>query len=172
VVLTHVTQMLERDGLTDDTWMTQESRVRGTIVHKLTADYDLGAMPDPSTCTSRHKGYLLAHVAAIGIVRPEILAVEEPRVSVRYRFGGRPDRVAKLYGALGVLEIKTAAPARAHEVQTALQAILEAERRGLPPEALVRYCLYLKPDGRWRLEEHTRTRDFDAAYRIIREQCI
>lgn len=167
----HITGMLERAGLVDSTWMTADSRWRGTAVHKLTADYDLGALERPAACSSPFKGYLLAHVKAVGIMRPEFVAIEEPRLHSRYRFGGRPDRAMIYNGLAAVLEIKSAEPSPAHEVQTALQAILEGERFELPPETLGRFCLYLKPDGRFRLEEHTRIRDFDAAYRIIRQQC-
>jgi hypothetical protein len=166
-----ITQMIERAGLVDSTWLTQASRERGTAVHALTASYDLGAIERPASCSSPYKGYLLAHVKAVGIMRPEFVAVEEPRLHSRYRFGGRPDRAMLYNGLAGVLEIKTAEPSKAHECQTALQAILESERFELPAEALGRFCLYLKPDGRFRLEEHRRRRDFDVAFRLIREQC-
>lgn len=167
-VLPHITGMLEAAGVVDSTWFTEESCVRGTAVHQLTADYDLGALDLPS-CVTPYRGYLLSHVAAMGIIRPEIVAVEEPRVHERYRFGGRPDRAVIAYELKSVLEGKSGPPAKSHGIQTALQAILEAERWSLPPEHVGRFCLYWQPNGRFKLEEHTRRQDFDEAYRIIRK---
>jgi hypothetical protein len=177
-VLPHITGMLQQAGWIDDTWMTEESSIRGTAVHRLTADYDLGALHVES-CVSRHRGYLLGHVKAMGISRPEILSVEEPIVHPAHRFGGRPDRVVKMFGLHGVLEIKSGvrpSPPRAgeptsHELQTALQAILVAADLNLPAELVARFCLYLKANGRFKLEEHKQQRDFDYARRIIREWC-
>lgn len=107
VVLPHITGMLEATGWIDDTWYEEEDRERGTAVHRLTADYDLGAIEDPADVSSRYKGWLLAHVAAMAIMRPTILAVEQPLVHPTLKFGGRPDRIVIAYGARGVLELKS-----------------------------------------------------------------
>ena len=173
----HITELLERTGWVDDTWFTEESCERGTQAHRLTADYDLGAL-DVASCVSAYRGYLLSHVAAVALMQPDFLAVEEPLVHPVYRYGGRPDREVRAYGLLGVLEGKTAIPAKSHMVQTALQAILVAPRYGIHPEALARFCLYwqkptkAKPDKvKFKLEEHTDRRDLDEAYRVIRRCC-
>lgn len=165
VRLPSITQMLESAGWTDSRWFTEESCQRGTQVHSLTADYDLGAL-DVGSCVSRYRGYLLSHVAAMGVVKPDILAVEEPAIS-SLGFGGRPDRVIRAWGIVSILEGKSGGPEKAHSVQTALQSILVASTYHLPPEALSRLCLYWKPTGKYKLEEHTDPRDFGEAYRII-----
>jgi hypothetical protein len=171
-VFPHITGMLEAFGLIDDTWYTEESSHRGTQVHRMTADYDLGAIEDPTVIESGYKAYLLAHVKAMKILRPTILAVEEPFVHPYFRFGGRPDRLVVVNRAKGVLEIKTTAkPERSHQVQTALQAIGVAERLALPAESLVRFCLYLRRDGKFKLEEHRAMHDFVEARRAIRQCC-
>jgi hypothetical protein len=169
-LLPHITGMLQQTGWIDDRWFTEESSLRGQAIHKLTADYDLGAL-HVASCVSRHRPYLLAHVAAMQIMRPEILAVEEPAVHPILRFGGRPDRVLRAYGLTGVLEVKSGVAARSHAIQTALQAILVSADLNLPPELLARWCLYLKQNGRFKLEEHTQRGDFDEAWRLIRECC-
>lgn len=166
----HITGMLQSCGLIDDRWYTEESCERGTLVHQLTADYDLGALTDLAGCTSRYKAYLLGHVRALGILQPEILEVELPRVHP-VGFGGRPDRVVRYRGLGGVLEIKSGGVERVHGVQTALQAILVAPVLHLPAEALVRLCLYLKPSGRFKVEEHVSAGDFAEARRVIAECC-
>jgi hypothetical protein len=169
-VLPHITGMLARTGWADDTWYTEESSARGTAVHRLTAEYDLDAL-DLASCISPFRGWLLAHVNAVNVVRPQILAVEEPLVHPVYKYGGRPDRLVVVDRAFGVWEEKTAAPAKAHAIQTALQAFLAALEHDLPAELVRRWCVYLKDKGKWKLEEHTRRADFDEARRIIRLCC-
>jgi hypothetical protein len=173
IVYPHITGMLEATGWIDDTWFTEESCERGTAVHRLTADYDLGAL-DVESCVSAFRGYLLSHVAAMTSLRAmglEVLSVEQPAVHPTLRFGGRPDRVIVFAGAKGILEGKSGAPERSHQIQTALQAILVADDHQLPAHLMTRYCLYWKANGKYKLEIHRDRRDFDEAGRIIRSCC-
>lgn len=168
--LPHITGMLEQCGEIDDRWYTEESSARGTAVHKLTADFDLGAL-EPARCQSRFKGYLLGHVTTVQILRPEFKQIEEPMASARYGFAGRPDRIALIFALLSILEIKTGQKEKSHQLQTALQAILAAERYGIPADAWPRYCLYLKDSGRYKLERHDKAADFTKAREIIKRCC-
>lgn len=169
-IIPHITGMLKQMGLVDDRWYTEESSARGTDVHDLTAQYDLGAL-DVASCVSPHRGYLLAHVQAMSILRPEFLAVEQPFVHPVHRYGGRPDRLLILQGKPGVLEIKATVPTKAHRIQTALQAILVERELGIPPEMIERHCLYLKPNGRFILEAHASSGDFATAREVIQRCC-
>ena len=164
----HVTGMLEQAGYLSDVYYHEEGAERGQIVHALTAEYDLGAIPDPSTVVSKYKGWLDAHVAAMRVLRPTITAVEEAVCSYVYRYGTRPDRVWTFKGMRCLVDLKTGGPEQWHPYQLALQAIAVGQ---LPPEAWRRYCLYLKDNGRWRLVEYSDRRDFDVAHNIIREAC-
>jgi hypothetical protein len=146
----HITGMLQQTGWIDSRWYTEEASARGTAVHKVTADYDLGALDVPS-CVSRFRPYLLAHIKVMGILKPTVLEVETPRVHPR----------------LG--EIKSGEPEKSHQVQTALQAILLGPAFNMPPEILARVVVYLKPTGKFKVEEHKDRRDFDEAYRVLRE---
>lgn len=167
-VIPHITGMLERTGWVDDLWYTEESAERGTIIHNLTARYDLGAV---DLLTDRewegYRPYLLAHVTAVTGTGVKMVEVEVPRVHPTLRFGGRPDRVMQLARRWGVWEVKSAAPNKSHGIQTALQAILVEPLTKIPPEHLARYCCYLKPNGRFKVEEHINRRDFDEARRVI-----
>lgn len=169
-VMPHITGMLDTTGWVDDTWFTEESSLRGQAVHRLTAEHDLGALDVPS-CQSRYRPYLLAHVAVCAIAKPEWEAVEEPLVHPVHRFGGRPDRRLKVWSLRGVWEVKAAIPQRSHQIQTALQAILAAPVMGLPPFAVKRFAEYLKPNGKFKIEEHKDARDFREAERIIKRCC-
>lgn len=164
-----ITQMIELCGLVETDWFTEESRRRGTEVHDLTAAYDLQAL-DPTQCRSNYHGWLLAHVAAMKIVRPTWTHVEEPFVCGKLKFGGRPDRLGLVYRLRSTVEVKSGAIEKCHQIQTALQAILAAAEAGfdLPAEHWNRLALYLQHNGRFRLEQHTDRRDFDEAYRVIK----
>lgn len=168
--LPHITGMLEETGWIDDLWFTEESSERGSIVHRLTADYDLGAL-DVETCVSRHRGYLLGHVAAVTIARPTWHSVEVPLVHPTFRYGGRPDRDCTVYSLRSVWEVKSGGPHKAHRIQTALQAMLVSVEARMPAEAIARFCCYVKDKGKFKLEEHRDRRDFDEARRIIRRCC-
>lgn len=168
LVLPHTTGMLERTGWIDDTWYQTEHSERGRIVHSLTADYDLGAIENPRSVESPFKGYLLAHVTAMGIMRPTILGVEEPVVHPRYRYGTRPDRKVIYNAAKAILEIKSGLKHKAHPIQTALQAIALEEEFELEAHGILRLCLYIKANGKFKLEPHDDRRDIDEALRIIR----
>lgn len=170
-VLPHITGMLQATGWIDDTWFTEESSRRGTRVHQLTADYDLGAIENPLSVEDGYKGYFLGHVKAMQILRPTMLAVEQPFVHPVLRFGGRPDRLIVLNRAKAILEVKTAIAASSHQIQTALQAILAAGEFDLPPEGVQRLCLYLQRTGKFKLEEHRDRNDFAEARRVIRRCC-
>lgn len=167
VELPHVTGMLERAGLIDSRFYTDDSRERGSHVHRLTADFDLGAI-GPDDVQGKFRSYLLSYVDAMKVIPHCWDAIEEPTVHPSFRFGGRPDRVGRIYTTLGVLEVKTGLVEKAHPIQTALQAILVAPKLGIPPEIIDRFCLYVKPTGRWKLEQHRERRDLIEAQRIIR----
>lgn len=164
----HITGMLKASGWVDDGFYTAASAERGHVVHRLTADYDLGAIEQPDQVLSIYKGWLLGYVAARAILQPEILKVEEPVVHPVFRFGGRPDRVVLVAGRRGTLEIKSGAESRAHAVQTALQAILDEAESGIPAKFAYRGSVYVTERGRYKVVEHRDARDISEALRIIK----
>jgi len=173
-VLPSITQMLETAGYIDDRWFTEESSERGTAVHDLCEDYDRG-LGDVATCASRYRPWLLAYAAAMDLLRPQWDEIEAPAVHPTWRFGGRPDRVGRIFGACAILDIKTLDKGwrldKATPLQTALQAVLVSGHHPLPAPAWKRYALYLRPNGKFRPYEHTNRSDLDRAYEIIRQCC-
>jgi hypothetical protein len=168
----HITGLLEASGLTDTRWFRDEHSDRGRAVHRLTADYDLGALTITETQPDTpYRGYLLAYRKAIQVMHPVFDAIEEPSVHPGFRFGGRPDRRGQMYGLQGILEIKTGVPDPSHDIQTALQAILVEPIVKVPADAQIRVCLYLQRTGTFKLIEHRRRYDFDHAMRIIKQCC-
>jgi hypothetical protein len=145
--------------------------VRGTIVHDLACQYDLGAIADPAAVECIHKGYFLAYVHAMRTIKPKWTLIEQALVSPDYRWGGRPDRAGRVYGAWAVLDIKTGVRSKATPIQLALQAMLAGPELHLPPEAILRYELDVKANGKMKLFEHPDRRDFDKAAEVIQECC-
>lgn len=171
VVIPSVTQLLEKGGLVDGAaYFTEESRKRGTEVHRLCQNYDLGAL-DVNNFQSPYRGYVMAYVAAMKALKPEWHHIEEADVHFDFRFGGRPDRGGLVFGRMSAGELKSAAKAAHHAIQTALQAILFAQHWHIPAEMIQRLCFYLKSTGRFVIEEHTDPRDFLTARKLIREHC-
>lgn len=169
-----ITGMLKRCRLVDDQWFTEESSERGTWVHERTADYDLGLLDlaGVAAVVSPWKGYLTAHVGAMGTVKPTFIHVETPAVHPFFRFSGRIDRVLLVNKLRGVWEVKTTASRDpSHQVQTALQAILDSAESGIPPEHTRRWACYLRNNGRFTVVEHTDRRDFDVAKECITTCC-
>ena len=167
-VLPHVTELLERAGWKGSIWYTEEGRVRGRAVHRMTADYDLGAL-DPTRLRSKYKPYVLAHVAAMAVIRPEWSHVETIMARLDLGFAGRPDRVGLVWGAIAVVDEKTGAKEKSHGIQTALQAILAEPETHLLAESVKRYGLYVTGKGRWNLEPFEDGADVREARRIV--QC-
>lgn len=180
-VLPHITGFLKAGQLVDDRWFTEAHSERGRCVHTLTADYDLGAIEDPAESTSRHKGYLLAYAAAKRLLRPDWDYVEVPFVNWEARFGGRPDRLGRVAGGVSLGDIKSGVEVKAKApvtgwrvvsvaaVQLALQAILVAPTLKLPAESIFRYGIYVKSNGKFKVVPYTDARDFDVAYRLLRD---
>jgi hypothetical protein len=169
-ILPHVTGLLDAAGLTNPRFYTEEARVRGSEVHRMTTAYDLGAIERPLATDSPYKGWLLAHIAAMRVLRPSWSMIEEALVHPELRFGGRPDRAGTLQGVVSVVDLKSGGPEpKAHPVQTALQAILLAPEVKIPAEHIDRYCLYLKRDGKWKLTKHEARRDFAVARDLLRQ---
>lgn len=169
-VLPHITGMLEAAGLVDTTWFTEEGRRRGTAVHQLTLDYDIGVL-ELNDCRSEFKGYLAAYDEAIRTVRPTWLHLEERFVHPRLRFGGCPDRAGLVYKRKAVVEIKTGGYEKSHQVQLALQAILVATRLNIPPEHVERFAFYLEANGKWKLEHLIDSAAMPKARSILRKCC-
>ena len=163
-----ITQMLRADGRIDTTWFTAEARDRGSDVHAAVAAHALGALARDEY-EGRHRPYFLAAVDALAVLRPEIVAVEEPWIERRYRYGGRVDLAWRLHGAYGVCELKTGDPAKWHGIQTALQAIMAEQETGIPATSVQRHALYLGANGRYRLHDFRKTlvSDFGAARAIL-----
>lgn len=167
-----ISELLDKGGLVNgQAYFTEESRRRGTIVHDLTKDFDLGVDLGDELKRSPYRGFCLGYMAAVAALQPEWEEIEVFDIHPVLRFGGRKDRFGSVFVKPTVAEIKSAAKARHHQIQTALQALLVAHRRQMKPTAVQRLCIYVKHSGKYSVEIHEDTRDFDVAMSLIKGFC-
>ena len=163
----------------------KSARDRGTDVHAMAMDYDLGVVRTWPEGTP-NRGAALAYAAAMRQLKPTWEWIEVFDYHPEFRFGGRLDRAGVVFGRKTVLEIKRGVKARqvrykmtgggevltsAHAVQLALQSILAGRRWGLPEEMIQRISLYVRDTGKHPADEHMDRRDFDVAKDLIRRFC-
>ncbi len=167
-----VTGMLADCGIISNAFYTEEGAERGTRIHDLAAQYDRGAITDVDGVDFNDdpniRGWFLAHVSAMELLRPTWDQIEVACVSHDGRWAGRPDRVGRLHGAHVICDIKTGGSEKWHGIQTALQDLLVGE---LPTMLRHRYGLYLARTGKWKLIPHDDKRDYDRA-RDVLQACL
>lgn len=168
-VLPHITGLLEAGRYVNSQWFTEDSKWRGSAVHRMTAEYDLKALTLEGCKQSKYRGWLLAYAAAMAILKPEWFHIEEPLVHWGWRFGGQPDRAGRYYGAFGELEVKSGSPEKAHAIQMALQAILLEPEVGIPAETHLRFAVYLSANGRFKFKQFEDKSDFDKARKLLKQ---
>jgi hypothetical protein len=125
----------------------EEAKERGTAVHELTEDIDLGMPPeyiDPFV-----EGYIVAYMRFLADYDVEWDFIEHPFYVPLWEYCGTIDRVGKLDGNPCVLDIKTTSSPTADQkiavcCQTAAYAV------GMPG-SYDRYALYLHSDGTYDL---------------------
>ena len=179
-ILPSTTQLLVRAGEVTEDYYTEEGRERGSQVHRLTLDFDLGAI-EIEDVVSAYRGYLLAYAALTEAVqRPTFLSLEEP---IRHRvlnYATTPDRVAHVFKLLSVAEIKSGPyvyPKKKgrpgpHELQTAFQALAVASQLHVRPEIIARWGFYIQADGKFKVQQFVNHADIRRAREIIREFCL
>ena len=169
VLVPSITAMLKATGWVNPAFYTEAARDRGVKVHTLAMAHDLGSLD--LRHVEQHRGYALAYLEALRTIKPVWDAIEEPAVHPGYPYAGTPDRVGSMFGAKGIVDLKTGAPSPADAVQLALQAILLSANGGLPATSYLRANLYLQASGRYTLVRHPHRRDFDNAYRVLDTCC-
>ena len=133
---------------------------RGTAVHLATELLDLGTL-DESTVDPEHVlPRLNAYRKFLEDVEPTIVTIEELVKNERWKFCGRIDRVLRIRGRLGVLDIKCGAPEKWHRLQTMGYRLCCRKR-------MARWALYLKADETYRLIEHDNPSDEGAFLGVL-----
>ena len=157
-----VTETLHRNGpIIDTAHFTEYHRERGTGVHRACQLWDEGDL-DEGSLTPDIAPRFAQYVAFRHELRPEIIATE---LEVRHPvlgYEGRLDRVMKINGRLGVVDIKGPTENPWHALQLAAYSQAYGSMRGVL-RGLARWNLYLH-DDRSRLVERTDRHDFEVFY--------
>ena len=125
-------------------------RELGKNVH-LATQYCDEKILDEATVGEAEKLYFEGYTKFLLENQPEILEIEQPLASKKFRFAGTPDRIVTITGDKGVLEIKcTAEIMPAARVQTMAYKMAYNEMN--PKErAKNRWILHLKGNGEYNL---------------------
>ena len=146
-----ITQVLTELGFIDHRWFTDESRVRGSHIHRIIHWHLTGELDEASI-----DPFLWPYFEAWLRFERETgfrpVETEMPRISEIYRFGGIPDSIGILAGRDVILERKSGAAPTWVALQLAAQEILCG--RSLP-----RFSLQLKKNGHYCLKQYQDHRD-------------
>lgn len=156
-----VTQVLKSVGIIDDSWFTEHSAWRGSVVHMVCQLEDEGDL-DEASVAPEVTGYLEAwrrFKLDTGFVAE---VNEEPMFSTKLGFAGTPDRIGTVFDcSRTVVDLKSGAVQKAARIQLAAYQIL-ADENGY--RAINRVAVQLKPDGKYRCSPYdARTMKHDRA---------
>jgi hypothetical protein len=145
-----VTQVLTLAGRIESRWFSPEAAERGEMVHAFTEQIDKGQR---TVLPSDMFGYGEAYLRFLYTVKPVWSHIEHEVHHEGWQLAGRIDRVAsELFGRPGILDIKTGGAQPWHANQLAAY-------NAMCPSG-VRWCLYLMPDGQYRLQQHEDARPY------------
>ena len=158
-VVPSVTQVLSEMGFINSEWFTEESRIRGTLVHRLCELWDKDEL-DPLTVDPRLAGYLKAWQKFCRAEEMVWLHIEKKMFHKVLRYAGTPDRIGfDRRGWVTVVDIKTGISAPWHSYQ--LGGYLSIH------PAKVALSVLVADDGTFRVEYHQveqAVRDWNAIY--------
>lgn len=160
-------------------YYTQAHRDRGSAVHAMAMDYDLGVDLRDQLATTPHRGYVLAYMDIVRQIKPTTLSgdqgweeIEVPDYHPHFRYGVTKDRLGLVFGRHTVMELKSGTLDKASVgVQLALQALVAEVRHGVPARMWQRLVATVKNSGRGTLDECNNARDFDTALTLIKRFC-
>lgn len=149
-----VTQLLERHGLVNTEWFTDEARARGTAVHAAIHYLDEGTL-DWDSVDPRIKGYLCAYERFVYETQFESYISERPLASAKYHYAGTLDRLGWLHKLLTLIDFKSGKHVAANEIQLEFYRRLCIENHdelGLSPnEHIGMQIVELREDGKYKL---------------------
>jgi len=145
-VIPGVTQIIGEAGLSGldgiPPWQLEQAALRGTHVHTACELLDAGTL-DWGTVSPEIEGYVHGWRALKDAMRPTILESEQIGMNPGELFAGKPDRVVKIRGVRGVVDIKSGASCASHWLQ------IEAYKRIVGVQ--VGWIVYVRKDGTYTL---------------------
>jgi hypothetical protein len=151
-----VTEIMAAEGLIDlrkiPISVLEPARALGTEVHRVCELWDKQKLDirkvDPVILP-----YLKAWLLFLKDIGPEFVEIEEMIYSKMYNVCGKPDRIARIKGREGLLDLKSTTTLQPSiKIQTGgyLKIWEEFRKRKL----YFRWAIQLKPDGTYKIEKH------------------
>lgn len=155
-----VTTILKAAGLYNESFFTEESRNRGTYIHKACLYHLQGDLAEENI-PEEYRGYVEAFklFMAESECKPIVEQCEVPLFSNVFRYAGIPDMPCMFKGRMSLVDFKTGAETPV----TGIQLAAYVQLMDTPAD---RYGLYLKADGKYRLIPYCDRKDlavFNAA---------
>ncbi len=162
-----VTQVLDATGHKCKFYKEGHYKDRGTAVHFVTELHDQGELDEPLFRQNdlllppplRICGFYDGWCEFLADTRPEIIYLEKRVFSPALNVAGTIDRVIKLAGQYGVLDLKTGTLPESAAVQTAGYSLILFDGQ-IPPSGWMRWALQLKANGKYKLKPYTSGRDY------------
>jgi hypothetical protein len=146
--LPNVSTILQKAGLIDPTWFTEESRQRGSALHLAAEYYDRGTLVfddlDPQIAAYL-RGFIQFRNNGHPLAANEW--IETPLMDPLRLYAGTPDRIL-INRPRAIWDLKSGDYKPADKWQLASYTNMLEE-----PESYRRFCLYLRPNGTYRVRE-------------------
>jgi hypothetical protein len=142
-------------GRLNDRWFTQHGRDRGSVVHQLTCDLELGQRT-LDDIEGELRPWVLAYAQFVADERPRWTMLEQTVVNRELGCATTIDRFGWLKGGWATLNIKTGGKHRTHSVVRAGEVLTQFGYRA----PVQRFTLRIMPSGGYVLDAHESDHDF------------
>ena len=158
--LPSVTTVLKGVGLINTDWFTEDARRRGEFVHRALEWRDRDEL-DPASVDPSLKPYVDGYELFLRESGARWSCVEQRLGDDTLGYAGTVDRIGTIGDERVVLDLKTGPPQPWHALQLAAYHALIRPLLGaaIRPHQVLRYGLYLKPDGTYRLQAYRERSD-------------
>jgi hypothetical protein len=156
-----ITGCLKEAGLIDDSFFTQYSALRGSVVHAACHYLDENDLA-PDYLDGEQAGYLDAWDLFCRQHHCKWESIERPVYSIMLQVAGIPDRIGIVDGKECVVEIKTGQIYPVHGIQLSMQARIAA-----PDKIMDRIAVQINNDGTYNMTTFTSRDDYKVALAAI-----
>lgn len=141
--LPSVTGILKQEGFIDDTWFTEDARLRGTYVHLTCHLYDKGTL-DEDELSPALQPYLDAYILFKKETGFQVNESEVPCYHPQYLYAGTPDKIGTMNGAAALIDLKSGDIQPWCALQTAAYELFY-------PNSMKRFGVQLTSEGKYKM---------------------
>lgn len=146
-VLPSVTGILKGELFIDDSFYTEDARIRGTYVHLACHLYDKGTL-DLDELDSALRPYLDAYILFKGETGFQVNESEVPCYHPQYLYAGTPDKIGIMAGTDALIDLKSGDIQPWCALQTAAYELFF-------PKSMKRFGVQLTNEGKYKMTPFT-----------------